>query len=262
MKKIMQWMFAAILFCGSTVFTSCHREDDPETNEVRLVRQDYVGCSTNGDTVMALTQNYVWEKGLLRSINGTMYDGMSGQTSDLGTQSFVYDKDNNCIEFHYIADNFETHEYFTYVDGRITKAVELNGADTARRTTVTAYTPDGHIQAFTVEYLSYDIVVDYQFTWQNGDMIKYTKHPVQPAGDDVYYNIEYDSYPNVHTGMPLTSALFDPDMIASYGSLHNWKILNNVHTYSNGRLVKTSSTTNTSIIDNYYTYSDGTTGRE
>ena len=34
MKKIMNWMLAAILVCGATVFTSCSKADDPVTPTV------------------------------------------------------------------------------------------------------------------------------------------------------------------------------------------------------------------------------------
>ena len=236
--------------------------DVPPTDDVRLTEQYMVTCRITGDTMLTATQSFVWEDGILQSTNTTMYNAIIGTTTDLGGETYLYDADGNCIESHYLSSGTNKSRYFTYVDGRMIRAVELDGADTTSRVSITAYTPDGYLMALTVEDLTLNKVTDYQFTWQDGDVVRYTEQPVEPAGEEHVYNIEYDDYPNVRTGMPLTSELFDPQMICSTCSKHNWQILNNVPTYSNGRLVKNTNNSSTSLIVNYYTYSDGTTGRE
>ena len=117
----------------------------------------------------------------------------------------------------------------------MTSAVEMRNSNTTKRVTITGYTADGHIQALTLENLATGWVVDYRFTWQNGDMTGYTKHPVTPAGEDESHTIRYDNYPNIRTGMPLAEAVFLPESIASKASVHNWYFGNQEYTYSNSR---------------------------
>lgn len=236
--------------------------DVPPTDEVRLTEQYIVTCRTSGDTLLTATQSFVWEDGILQSVSNTMYNAIIGTTTDLGEETYLYDADGNCIENHYLTSSTDKSRYFTYVDGRMTRAIELDGADTTYRVDITAYTPDGYLMALTVKDFTLNKVTDYQFTWQDGDAVSYTMHTVEPAGETETYTIEYDDYPNVRTGMPLTSEVFDPQMICSTCSKHNWQILNNVPTYSNGRLVKNTNASSASLIVDYYTYSDGTTGRE
>lgn len=253
----------SILALATIVFVSCHK-DDPSptpTPEVHLTQQYASYVHPNGDTISTVTQNYVWENGLLRNIHTffTLYS--TGSTSQ-SEETFIYDNDGNCIEELFTSSTLNYHRYFSYEGGRMTRAVEMQGADTNERGTITGYTADGHIQAITVERLSTGSVKEYQITWENGDMIAYTERPVNPAGEEVSYTIEYDNYPNVHTGMPLADVVFDPQMIASRASVHNWKILDQEYFYNNGRLVKTTSYTDAFNSTCYYTYSDGTTGRE
>ena len=236
--------------------------DVPPTDEVRLTEQYIVTCRTSGDTLLTATQSFVWEDGILQSVSNTMYNAIIGTTTNLGEETYLYDADGNCIENHYLTSSTDKSRYFTYVDGRMTRAIELDGADTNYRVNITAYTSDGYLMALTVKDFTLNKVTDYQFTWQDGDAVSYTEHTVEPAGETETYTIEYDDYPNVRTGMPLTSEVFDPQMICSTCSKHNWQILNHVPTYSNGRLVKNTNASSASLIVDYYTYSDGTTGRE
>ena len=258
MKKSLLFLVASTM-----ILASCHRDDPTPTPtpEVRLTQQYAVAIRTNGDTVTTATEDFVWEDGLLRSIHGSTLVYITGSTIP-GDYTFVYDNDGNCIEEKYTSPNLNYDMYYTYEGGRMTRAIEMKGGDTIERVTITGYTADGHIQALTVERLTTGTVREYQITWENGDMTAYTEHPVTPAGEDVSYTIEYDNYPNVRTGMPVADAVFDPQMIASRASVHNWKILDQEYFYNNGRLVKATSSTSSLNTFTYYTYSDGTTGRE
>jgi len=243
-------------------FLEFYHRTNTSTGEVYLTQQHVVAIRTTGDTMTTATQDNIWENGLLRRSHSCSIIYLTGSTIE-DDETFVYDNDGNCIEQHYYGTSIEsTDRYYTYEGGRMTSAVEKNGGDITDRVTVTGYTADGHIQALTVESLTSGIVADYQLTWENGDMTAYTKHPVTPAGEDQTYTIEYDNYPNVFTGMPLAETVFDPQMIASRASVHNWQVLDQEYFYSNGRLVK--STRETAVLKYfcYYTYSDGTTGRE
>ena len=258
MKKWLLFLVAATM-----LLASCHRDEPTPTPtpEVHLTQQYLVGVHPDGDTITTATEDYVWENGLLRNIHSTLSIYSTGSTIP-SDYTYIYDNDGNCIEEHYTSTTLNYDWYYTYEGGRMTRAVEMKGADTNARVTITGYTADGHIQALTVERLTTGNVKEYQFTWENGDMTAYTEHPVTPAGEDVSYIIEYDNYPNVNTGIPVADAVFDPQMIASRASVHNWQILNQKYFYNNGRLIKTSRTTSSLYAVTYYTYSDGTTGRE
>ena len=138
----------------------------------------------------------------------------------------------------------------------------MSGGEPSSKATITGYTADGHIQYITTESLITGTVREYQLTWENGDMTGYTMHTIQPEEETLVVDIEYDEYPNVLTGMPLTSSVFDPQMIASRSSVHNWMILGYKHVYANGLLVKKNRETAVLSYTTYYTYSDGTTGKE
>ena len=256
-------VLAATVICGASLFTSCKKDeekpDNPAPGEVRLTQQYMVAVRTTGDTLIITNEDFVWENGLLRSSHILM--DFNGSSSEIVTNYF-YDSDGNCIGEHETSSNLSHDRYYTYEGGRMTSAVEVRGSDTIGRATITGYTADGHIQALTVESLTSGRVTDYQLTWQNGDMTGYTKHPVTPAGEDESYTIEYDNYPNIRTGMPLAGSVFDPEMIASKASVHNWQILDQEYFYNNGRLIRTTSSTSALSTVTYYTYSDGTTGRE
>ena len=264
MRKIFQWaLAAALIICGASVFTACSSNDDnPDntiTGEVRLTQQYMVAVNTTGDTVLVTTEDFVWENDLLRSSHILM--DFNGSTSEVVT-NYIYDNDGNCIEEHEVSPYLNYVRYYTYEGGRMTRAVEVRGSDTTYRVTITGHTADGYIQTLTVESLTSGRVTDYQLTWQNGDMTGYTKHPVTPAGEDEAYVIEYDNYPNIRTGMPVASAVFFPEAIASQASVHNWYVNNQEYTYGNGRLIKSTGATDELSSVTYYTYSDGTTGRE
>ena len=264
MKKLIM-VLAATVICGACLFTSCKKDevkpDNQATDEVRLTQQYMVAVRATGDTVTTITQDFVWENGLLRRSNIHNFVAYTGSTIDDET-IYDYDNDGNCIAEHYTGTSLSYDRYYTYEGGRMTSAVEVRGSDTIGRATITGYTADGHIQSLTVESLTSGRVTDYQLTWQNGDMTGYTKHPVTPAGEDESYTIEYDNYPNIRTGMPLAGSVFDPESIASKASVHNWYVNNQEYTYGNGRLIRSTVFTDDVSSVTYYTYSDGTTGRE
>ena len=272
MKKRNFKILATVVACAltMTLFTQCKKDENKPTptpspsSEVHFTQQYMVIVRTNGDTITSSTEDLVWENGLLRSIHASSCMHSSG-TIIGGDQTYIYDNDGNCIESHYTSNspgNPGHDEYYTYEGGRMIRAVALTGGDTTERVTITGHTADGHIQALTIEYLTSGTVKEFQITWENGDMTAYTEHPVTPAGEDKSFTIEYDNYPNIHTGMPVADAVFDPQMIAPRASVHNWKILDQEYFYKNGRLVKSSKNTSYLYNVSYYTYSDGTTGRE
>ena len=67
MKKIMNWMLAAILICGASVFTSCSNSDDPVTPPVNTKK-----C-TRAEVIYRITSpktNYTFFEGKIALKNG------------------------------------------------------------------------------------------------------------------------------------------------------------------------------------------------
>ena len=248
-------MAAAALF-----LISCHRDEPTPNPETRVTQKYLVSIQPTGDTLMAYTDDYIWENGLLKRIDNTMYVPSSGTTSSNQT-IFIYDG-TDCIEEPFVSSNGTTNRYYTYSNGRMTSGVEMRNSDTLIKVSINSYTPDGYVQSLSYNYLRSQLSYDYEFTWENGDMTRYIRHHIQPAGESDTVNVYYDSYPNVNAGIPLSDAVFDPQHIASRCSKHNWLLSNTEYSYKNGRLVKGTNTGSAITMYNYYTYSDGTTGRE
>lgn len=261
-------MLAAVLMCGTSVFTACSNNDDnpvtpdkPVIDEVHLIQESAIAIRANGDTIIHTVEDFIWEDGLLRKTRGVTQNSKGSQS--VGEEIYFYDNDGHCIEQHYNSSSgpeFNKVVYYNYQGGRMTSAIELTAGVPTDKATITGYTPDGHIQSITTEGLTTGTVREYQLTWVNGDMTGYTRHTIQPEEETIVVDIEYDEYLNIHTGMPLTSAVFDPQMIASTSSVHNWMILGSKHFYANGRLVKKTTESAYLTYTTYYTYSDGTTG--
>ena len=72
-KKLFQWAMAAALICSASVFTACTSNDDnpvkpdkPATDKVHLTQQYAVAVRANGDTIVQVIEDFIWEDGLLR----------------------------------------------------------------------------------------------------------------------------------------------------------------------------------------------------
>jgi hypothetical protein len=260
MKKNIFKFLAAIVVCGfaMTLFTQCNRdeEDNTVTDDVRLTQIYAEGLNpVNGDIIVAATRDFVWENGLLKGYTLDMPSVGGISTSE----THYYYSGNNCVEIHTIF-NCDNHQYFTYNGERMTKAVEIDDGDTTRIATIHSYTDDGHVKSMTVQTIKFGRIIDiidYEFTWENGDLTTFRTHRVGSDDEDVICTRSYDNYPNIYTGVPLADYIFAPDEMAFRGSKHNCLSDGSEYTYANGRLV--AETGNTSR--QYFTFSDGTTGR-
>lgn len=180
---------------------------------------------------------------------------------DIGDISYIYNG-TDCVEQHYTSSGNKIDMYYTYSNGRMTSAVELKNNDTVIKVNIHSYTADGYIRSLTFEDIQKGIVADYEFTWENGDLTSLLKHPVQPTGEDVSQNFNYDNYPNANTGIPVADAIFSPETMGGSISKHNQMIGDDESGYKNGRLVTATRTTPNETVVTCYTYSDGTTGKE
>lgn len=270
MRKILNYLLTAATVCGiSFAAASCTSNDDnpvkpdePAAEAVHLTQQYSVSTLANGDTMAISIMDYIWEDGLLRTTHS--YLNMPTYHSVSESDNFyVYDDDGNCIEEHYVSDNRRHDYYLTYEGGLMTSGIEMSNDEIIGKVTITGHTADGQIQAITSERLLTGTISNYEITWENGDMTAYTVYLNMPGEEEEIQNVTigYDDYPNISTGMPLASDVFDPEMIASTASVHNWDI-GEERFYANGRVVKAikKNTALTGVI--YYTYSDGTTGKE
>lgn len=257
MKKQFLWMLTVILtICGAMMNTSCSSDDDdnpegPATDNVRLTKMVMVTLMANGDTLAVSSQDLIWEDGLLKRINFFMRSMLMG-TSLVREDTFVYEG-TNCTE---IIHGSGTHDYFTYADGRLRTAVSTMSDGTITRLNVNAYTVDGHVSEMTKETIDEGNTTKmrYSLTWEDGDLVSYVKHPIEPAGDDsapttfTYYDV-----PSPFTGYPMAHYILNVDEIAGRGTKHYLKSGKNPK-LENGRLVaETMEQTNI-----YYVYSDGT----
>lgn len=262
MKNGIIWLQTAPLISCIWLLTACTMEDipvkpdDSVSDDVRLTQiYTEVYYPSTGMLVTSTTVDLVWENGLLKNQNSTTYSPLTGKTTDLGENTYVYNG-NDCIEKHYISPNQNVNEYFTYANGRMTSAVKMSGDDITDRVTIHSYTDDGHVKTMTIENIKNGKTTDYEFTWENGDMTSYRMHPVEPAGEDVIISATYDNYPNIHTGKPLADYIFDPGEMAIRGSKHNCLSDYDEFIYDNGRLVIKKK----DVLVAYHTFSDGTIG--
>ena len=138
MKNGIKWLQTAPLISCIWLLTACTMEDipvkpdDSVSDDVRLTQiYTEVSYPSTGMLVTSTTVDLVWENGLLKNQNSTTYSPLTGKTTDLGENTYVYNG-NDCIEKHYISPNQNVNEYFTYANGRMTSAVKMSGDDNTR----------------------------------------------------------------------------------------------------------------------------------
>lgn len=257
MKKQFLWMPAAILtICGATMFTSCSDDDDPvqpeetATDDVRLTKMAIVSLMPDGSPLAVTTQDITWENGLLKSTNLKLESSITGDIEK--EENYIYEG-KNCTE---VIHGTGTHDRFTYANGRLQSAVSTDSYGGVVRVDVTAYTPDGHISEMTREITDEGVLnfkASYTLTWEDGDLTKFVRHPIVPAGDDTVETYTYLDVPSPFIGYPVAHYIWDADQIAYRGSKHFYNRGEDIK-IENGRVVSETDGTNTT----YFVYSDGT----
>ena len=129
MQKIIQWMMAAILICGTTVFTACSSGDDDDVKDNELTIEklagvwvtDYSQSGTEGD----LSWNRVVEDYKFNAdgtgyyecyrLNGEKYVGATS-VRDNGTLHFTI----NGYTVTITGDDNNMKQTLTYTDGKLT----------------------------------------------------------------------------------------------------------------------------------------------
>ena len=266
MKKSVLGMLVCALICGLVSFSACSTDDDndnPETESVFLSKIDLVTIMpATGDTLAYSTQNNIWEGGLLKKQSTVSIMKSAGEESRIELCNFFTYSGKNCTEIRTL-DGLTVNSYTYDANGRMTRATSKTSASdhtikNDQDVQIKAYTKDGHIQQMEETYtyswgetrkMSYDL------TWKNGDLVKWTTHYLEPANEDITYEMEYDTYPSIYSGYPLAQYIFEgPTAICFRGSRHNPISGGDIYKYKNGRVVSSVFGNNT----NYYTYTDGT----
>ena len=264
MKKNALLMLAFALISGLVTFSSCSKDDDydsPATESVYLSHVEMVTVMpTTGDTLSYSTSNNTWEGGLLKKQNTEGTIKVAGLKSQINIGHLFTYSGKNCIEIRTTDGN--TVNTFTYdANGRITSATKkaMNAANTVYTQVfqIKAYTNDGFIQQMEETYTIEDDTrkVSYDLTWKNGDLVKYTVHSIEPAKEDVTYEVQYDTYPSIYTGYPMAHSIFEGPIGLCYRcSSHNPVSLGESYKYKNGRVVRSVNGNTTAK----YSYTDGT----
>lgn len=266
MKKNTLWGLACTLILGLVTFSACSSDDDnntPVTEPVLLSKIDMVTVMhATGDTVSNSTHTNIWEGGLLKKMHAVGIIKADGEKIPIELGYVFTYSGKNCTEIKTL-DGMTVNSYTYDAKGRMTSATSKTSASdhtigNIRDIQIKAYTKDGHIQQME-ETLTYSWgetrKTSYDLTWKNGDLVKWTTHYLEPIGEDMTYEMEYDTYPSIYTGYPLARYIIEgPTGICYRGSMHNPISGGDIYKYKNGRVVSSVSGNNTS----HYTYTDGT----
>ena len=126
MRKIMQWVMAATLVCGTSVFTSCtsDNDDNPATKpgaNSQLVGQWYADVS--GATYAAWTYGKAWQQTELKA-DGTGVTNIYYLNNDdaVGRErySFTYTATDGLLTMDIAERNTKTTARYTMSDGKLT----------------------------------------------------------------------------------------------------------------------------------------------
>ena len=126
MKNLMQWVLAATLICGTSVFTSCSSDNDdnpvpePGANS-ELVGQWYSDVS--GDTYAAWTYGKAWQQTELKA-DGTGVTNIYYLDGDVAVgrerYSFTYTATDGVLTMDIAERNTKTTSRYTVSDGKLT----------------------------------------------------------------------------------------------------------------------------------------------
>jgi opacity protein-like surface antigen len=265
MKKKYFWLLAAALISSLMTFSACS-SDDVETpavdpDRVFLSKVNYKMYKLGTDQLQAeITESYIWKNGLLRQKQLEMINTLESITkTTILDEYYTYDEKQRCIEKTVVGGSASTTYTYNYDEnGRLTGGLAKSESSETTLVKVTSSTDDGLFQQLEIiQKTSYGTIAKrrYDLTWENGNIVKFTKHFIEPTESDVTVEVAYDNYPSPYSDMPLFTKLFDePAQMCSSLSKNNPIKEDTEYIYEKGRLVRQKSKNN--IIS--YIYSDGT----
>ena len=263
MKKNHLWVLTVTLIGCLMAVSACSVDDNtvPKAKQVFLSKIIFKSFKPGTDEVVsATTQDFVWEKGLLKESHEETLFTVAGMAVTTTLDNYFTYEDGKCVEKKTITSSGgETIRTFTYNDnGQLTSGVEKISSGYARFANILSYTADGQIEQ--IEYIdetntgkTIKRIVD--LTWKDGNIVRYTIHNIEPADEDDTAEVTYDSYPSPFVGHQVATTIFEvPYQICSRISKNNPIGEGEAFIYKNGRVVLENK--NSSVT--YFFYSDGT----
>ena len=126
MKYLMQWMFAAILVCGTSVFNSCSSDNDDTPVPEQGANSEFVGqwySDVSGATYAAWTYGKAWQQTELKA-DGTGVTNIYYLNNDdaVGRErySFTYTAKEGVLTMDIAERNTKTTARYTVSDGKLT----------------------------------------------------------------------------------------------------------------------------------------------
>ena len=252
--KLFCWLTAALAFCGIMTFSACSEPDDSQNHVVKpayLEKIATVHPDQTGNPNVVITLYNTWEQGrLVKQQQDTKIYAAGDPVTSMTTVSFLY-TDGRCTEIK----SEKSVSTFKYDDeGRIISGVKrADNGDTETATVKSYMRVSCRWKEFRFRGATEKVV--YDLTWKNGDLVKYTEHAIEPAGEDVTVEKTFDAYPSAFMGYPLAQSFMDgPYGMAECASRHNSIVAGDEYVYENGRLKTHKAKQN--VVQ--FSYSDGT----
>ena len=126
MKNLMQWVLAAILICGTSVFTSCSSDNDDNTVPEPGANSELVGqwySDVSGATHAAWTYGKAWQQTELKA-DGTGVTNIYYLSGDKAVArehySFTYTATDGVLTMDIAERNTKTTARYAVSDGKLT----------------------------------------------------------------------------------------------------------------------------------------------
>ena len=262
MMKVMKknlWcgLAAALAICGIMTFAACSDPDDSQDNVVKPVYLDKLAIVhpdlTENPTKVVTLYN-TWEQGRLVKQQQETKNMQNGEPQTSVCTVFFSYTEGRCTEIK----SEKSVSTFTYdAEGRLTTGVKRENSGDTETLTVKSFSSGGEIlqmESTKVTQSGTEKLV-YDLTWKKGDLVKYTEHAIEPAGEDVTVEKTFDAYPSAFMGYPLAQSFIDgPFGLAERASKHNYIKTDDKYIYENGRLTVHKTVNNAA----YFSYTDGT----
>ena len=200
MKKTMQWMFAAILICGTSVFTSCDDNSDnpvPAKKKYRLVQRKEVVEETG---VYYITDFGYDDQGRLASFVRYVHKPQLGDGTYVeGKITYTYG-DHYILESHY--DNFYIY-YTLNDDGLIVKEQSYSIKDGVEDFNYPVYYQynDGRI----LSYEETEVPHTMAFHWEDADLMFLERDHTEQATYVITFTRSELSVDNGYLNAPMST---------------------------------------------------------
>ncbi len=207
MRRFLQWVMAAALICGTSVFmSSCSKDDDNPVNRYRLVQRKDVYADTDKYHINHYSYD---DQGRLASF---VRYGYNTEWGDIIEANYTYTYGD-----HYIKEyGKEGYDYYTLNDdGLIVKHESIRVTDGVESATAVIYYQydNGRITSYSENEPS----VKYLFHWKDGDLMSYGIEERDDAVDVTEYTWSALTVDHGYREPPLTVMREPLYMMGYYG---------------------------------------------